>query len=51
LATGVGFATTAFFIVAGVRLYQDLEQIAAEDITPGEEAILGPTAPLPTVNV
>jgi hypothetical protein len=50
LATGVGFATTAFFIVAGVRLYQDLEQIAAESTSPVPEASLIPTAPLPTVS-
>jgi len=50
LATGVGFATTTFFIVAGVRLYQDLEQIAVEGATPGSESATSPTAPLPTVS-
>lgn len=49
LATGVGFATTAFFIVAGVRLYQDLEQSSAER-TATPDATLAPTAPLPTVS-
>jgi hypothetical protein len=49
LATGVGFATTAFFIVAGVRLYQDLEQMYAERVAPAADATLTPTAPLPSV--
>jgi hypothetical protein len=49
LATGVGFATTAFFIVAGVRLYQDLEQMYVERIAPETDAALTPTAPLPSV--
>ena len=51
LATGVGFATTAFFIVAGVRLYQDLEQMYVERIAPETDAALTPTAPLPSVGV
>lgn len=49
LATGVGFATTAFFIVAGVRLYQDLEQMYGERAAPETDAALTPTAPLPSV--
>jgi hypothetical protein len=49
LATGVGFATTAFFIVAGVRLYQDLEQIYEDRMAPAADTALTPTAPLPNV--
>jgi hypothetical protein len=47
LAVGVTFATTAFFMAAGVRLYQDLRVIAAEGQAKPERAIAeAPTSPL-----
>jgi len=49
LGTAVGFATTAFFIVAGVRLYQDLTQMAVE--RRAEAAAEPATAPLPDVSL
>ena len=42
LATAVGFATTAFFVAAGARLYRDLGLMLAEDGAPA-------AAPLPAV--
>ncbi len=47
LAVGVTFATTAFFMAAGVRLYQDLRAIAAERESKPQGAIAeAPTSPL-----
>lgn len=48
IGTGVGFATSAFFIAASVRLYQDLTQMAAE--TAAQAAAEPATAPLPSVS-
>jgi hypothetical protein len=48
-AAAVGFATSAFFIAAGVRLYQDLSQIAAAETTLNGAVVLPPTAPLPSI--
>ena len=45
----VGFATSAFFIAAGVRLYQDLSQIAAAEAALNGAVVLPPTAPLPSI--
>ena len=49
VAAGVGYATTAFFIAAGVRLYQDLRQMAAERV-PVASPVEVPTAPLSTAS-
>jgi hypothetical protein len=49
VAAGVGYATTAFFIAAGVRLYQDLRQMAAERVTVASPVEV-PTAPLSTAS-
>lgn len=46
LAVAVAYATTAFFIAAGFRLYQDLVAIAAEREAAAVEPVLPPTAPL-----
>jgi hypothetical protein len=50
VAAGVGFTTTAFFIAAGVRLYEDLTQIAGTEASAAREVELPPTAPLPSVS-
>ncbi len=42
----VGFATTAFFYAAGVRLYQDLKALSREQTEAATEMVLPPTAPL-----
>jgi hypothetical protein len=49
VAAGVGYATTAFFIAAGVRLYQDLTQMTAERVTVASPVEV-PTAPLSSVS-
>ncbi len=46
LAVGVGYATTAFFVAAGARLYQDLSGLAEERAAVAAEMALPPTAPL-----
>jgi len=49
-AIGVSFATAAFFVTAGLRLYQDLAGLqAAERLDAAAQAGLQPTAPLPNV--
>lgn len=49
-ASAVGFATSAFFIAAGVRLYQDLSQVSAAETAMIDGAVvLPPTAPLPRI--
>lgn len=45
-ASAVGFATSAFFIAAGVRLYQDLSQIAVAEAAVNGAVALPSTAPL-----
>lgn len=48
---GVAFVTTAFFVYAGLRLYQDLGQIVQEaSTTTTTAAVDPPTAPLPSVS-
>jgi hypothetical protein len=47
LAVAVLYATLAFLLAAGLRLYQDMNAIAAEHASP---AALPPTAPLPRVS-
>jgi hypothetical protein len=46
LSVGVGYFTTAFFLTAGVRLYQDLATMAKERVAEAGEAALQATAPL-----
>ena len=46
VAAAVGYATIAFFIAAGVRLYQDLKAIAAQSAGEAHEVSLPPTVPL-----
>lgn len=48
-ASAVSFATSAFFIAAGVRLYQDLSQIAVAEAAVNGAVVLPPTAPLPGI--
>ncbi len=48
-AVAVGYATTAFFFAAGVRLYQDLRMLRSEQEVPAAvEEAPGPTGPLGT---
>jgi hypothetical protein len=47
IASAVAYATIAFFIAAGARLYQDLKAIAAEEGADVAAASLPATAPLP----
>lgn len=46
IAFAVAYATIAFFIAAGVRLYQDLKSIAAEEAAKPDAAPPAATAPL-----
>ncbi len=46
LGVGVAYATTAFFIAAGVRLYQDLSALAGERAAAASPCAMQPTAPL-----
>ncbi len=46
LSVGVAYFTTAFFLAAGVRLYQDLATMAKERVAEAHEAALQATAPL-----
>ncbi|MGH7924974.1 MAG: hypothetical protein ACREQH_10345 [Candidatus Binatus sp.] len=49
---GVNFATTAFLVAAGLRLYQDLrEPRAAESVDSAAQAAMQPTAQLPSVAI
>jgi hypothetical protein len=49
---GVSFATTAFFVTAGLRLYQDLISSRAENQfdSATQVAAMQPTAPLPSIS-
>jgi hypothetical protein len=46
ISVAVSFATAAFFIAAGLRLYQDLNGLAAAEAALPARAELQPTAPL-----
>jgi hypothetical protein len=48
-AVAVVLATTAFFIAASVRLYQDLSQVAVTEAAVNGAVALPPTAPLPGI--
>ncbi|MGA8541742.1 MAG: hypothetical protein WB566_19725, partial [Terriglobales bacterium] len=49
---GVNFATTAFLVAAGLRLYQDLrEPQAAERLDSSAQSAMQPTAQLPRVAI
>ena len=48
-ASAVTFATSAFFVAASVRLYQDLSQIAVAEAAVNGAVVLPPTAPLPDI--
>jgi hypothetical protein len=50
LAVAVLYATLAFLLAAGLRLYQDMNAIAAEQASLAAVAALPPTAPLPRVS-
>ena len=50
LAVAVLYTTLAFLLAAGLRLYEDLRAVAAEQIALGEVQPLPPTAPLPSVS-
>ncbi|MGO9264950.1 MAG: hypothetical protein ACLQBA_08700 [Candidatus Binataceae bacterium] len=50
LATAVGFATTAFFVAAGARLYRDLVLMLEEDARAPASTSLPATEPLPAAN-
>jgi hypothetical protein len=50
LATAVGFATTAFFVAAGARLYRDLVLMLEEDARAPSLTSLSATEPLPAAN-
>ncbi|MGH7934826.1 MAG: hypothetical protein ACREQN_16915 [Candidatus Binataceae bacterium] len=45
-AVAVSFATVAFFVVAGLRLYKDLTANVADDALSNGEVVLSPAAPL-----
>jgi hypothetical protein len=49
LAVAVLYATLAFLLAAGLRLYQDMGAIAAEQSAQSAASVLPPTAPLPSV--
>jgi hypothetical protein len=51
LAVAVLYTTIAFLLVAGLRLYQDMCAVAAENAALAAATILPPTAPLPSVSV
>jgi hypothetical protein len=44
------YTTLAFLIAAGLRLYEDLRAVAAEQMALGAAQPLPPTAPLPSVS-
>ncbi len=46
LGVGVAYVTTAFFIAAGVRLYQDLSAMSVEQAAAVDHPAMQPTAPL-----
>lgn len=48
MSVGVAYMTTAFFLGAGVRLYQDLTALAKEPISIAPQSALQDTAALPT---
>jgi hypothetical protein len=50
LAVAVLYTTLAFLLAAGLRLYEDLRAVAAEQMALGAAAPLPPTAPLPSVS-
>jgi hypothetical protein len=50
LAVAVLYATLAFLLVAGLRLYQDMRAVAAEQPALKGATPLPPTAPLPSVS-
>jgi hypothetical protein len=50
LAVAVLYTTLAFLLAAGLRLYQDIGVVAAEQMTLTGAAPLPPTAPLPSVS-
>lgn len=50
IAISVTFVTAAFFVAAGVRLYQDLTTAAEEPGVAAAETSMAPTAPLPSAN-
>jgi hypothetical protein len=50
LAVAVLYTTLAFLLAAGLRLYEDLRAVAAEQMALGAPAPLPPTAPLPSVS-
>jgi hypothetical protein len=48
IGSAIAYTTIAFFIAAGVRLYQDLQAIASENAVAIQEASMPATAPLTT---
>jgi hypothetical protein len=48
LAVAVLYATLAFLLAAGLRLYQDMCEVASEQASAAPPAPLPPTAPLPS---
>ena len=50
LAVAVLYTTIAFLLVAGLRLYQDMCAVAAENAALAAATILPPTAPLPSIS-
>jgi hypothetical protein len=50
IGSTVAYATIAFFITAGARLYQDLKAIAAEERASVAASSLPATAPLANLN-
>jgi hypothetical protein len=50
LAVAVLYATLAFLLAAGLRLYQDMRAVAAEHPALLSATPLPPTAPLPSVS-
>jgi hypothetical protein len=49
LAVAVLYTTLAFLLAAGLRLYQDMRAVAAENTAVTDAAPMAPTAPLPSV--
>jgi len=49
LAVAVLYTTLAFLLAAGLRLYQDMRAVAAENTALADAAPMAPTAPLPSV--
>jgi hypothetical protein len=50
LAVAVLYTTLAFLLAAGLRLYQDMRAVAAENTAVTDAAPMAPTAPLPSVS-